>query len=68
MDSASVLKLSRDEILSCIDAVAQQRLGMSGHEMLSAYRAGRLENFGSVADLIVLANLLADDDPVFVAP
>jgi hypothetical protein len=60
--------MSRDEILHCIDAAAQQRLGMSGPAMLSAYRAGRLKNYGSVADVIVLANLLADDDPVFVAP
>ena len=67
MDSSSVLKLSRAEILSCIDTAARRRLGMSGHEMLSAYRAGRLKDLGSVADVIVLANLLADDDPVFVA-
>jgi hypothetical protein len=60
--------MSRDEILRSIDAAAQRRLGMSGPAMLSAYRAGLLKNYGSVADVIVLANLLADDDPVFVSP
>jgi hypothetical protein len=67
MDRPSVLKLSREEILDRIDCVARQRLGMSGTEMIRAYRAGRLRDPGAVADVLVLANLLAEDDPVFAA-
>jgi hypothetical protein len=67
MDRPSVLTLSREEILSRIDCAAQQRLRMSGPEMLRAYKAGRLMDLGSVADVIVLANLLAENDPVFVS-
>jgi hypothetical protein len=33
--------------------------------MLRAYRAGRLDDPGRVADLLVLADLLPDDDPLF---
>jgi len=67
VDRCPILKLSRDEILSRIDCAAQQRLRMSGPELLRAYKAGRLVDSGSVADVIVLANLLAEDDPVFAS-
>jgi hypothetical protein len=65
MDRPSVLNLSRDETLKQIDDVARQRLCMSASEMLRDYKAGRLVNPGAVADVLVLANLLAEDDPVF---
>ena len=65
MDSVPVLELSRDEILKRLDYGARLRLRMSAEEMIRAYRAGRLDDPGRVADLLVLADLLPDDDPPF---
>ena len=62
-----VVKLTRDAIARRMQREARQRLGMSAAEMVSAYRAGRLDDPGRVADLLALAHLLAEDDPLFVA-
>ena len=59
------LELTRDEILAQIEDGARHRLGLSARELVRAYRAGCLEDPGSVADLLALAHLLRDDDPVF---
>lgn len=67
MARPTVLKLSREEILDRIDREARVRLRMTGEEFLRQYRAGVLDNLGEVADLIVLVNLLAEDDPLFAA-
>lgn len=56
-------RLARGEIISRIEREARRRRGVSGTELVSAYRAGRLADPGSVADLIVLSDLLSDDDP-----
>lgn len=64
MDTAPVLELTRDQILERIERGARGRLGMSARELLCAYRRGRLDDPGAVADLLVLADLLASDDPV----
>jgi hypothetical protein len=64
MDTAPVLELTRDEILERIERGTRRRLGMSARELLCAYRHGRLDDPGAVADLLVLADLLAPDDPV----
>ena len=56
----SEIELSRDEILALIDQGARRRLGISGDALLENYRRGRLPNLGEVADLLVLAALLAD--------
>jgi hypothetical protein len=37
---------------------------MSARELLRKYRAGTLDEPGEVADLLALANLLAEDDPL----
>jgi hypothetical protein len=39
---------------------------MSARELVDAYRAGRLEDPGAVADLLALASLLVETDPLFV--
>ena len=65
MDNGAVLELSREDILRRIEKAAQRRLNMSASELLCAYRAGRLEDPGRVADLLVLADLLREDDPIF---
>lgn len=64
MDTATLREMPRDEILARLDDGARRRLGMSACEMLCAYRHGRLEDPGAVVDLLVLADLLAPDDPV----
>jgi hypothetical protein len=61
-----VLELARDEIVSRISDGARLRLGMSAEQMLSAYRVGQLEDPGRVADLLALARLLRDDDPLLI--
>ena len=65
MDNGVVLELSREDILRRIEKAAQRRLKMSASELLRAYRAGRIEDPGRVADLLVLADLLREDDPIF---
>jgi hypothetical protein len=62
-----VLTLSRDEIVERIDREARRRLRISAKELLRRYRAGELDDPGYVADLIMLADLLPDDDALFAA-
>ncbi|MDP8932202.1 MAG: hypothetical protein M3O70_27460 [Actinomycetota bacterium] len=57
-------ELDRDEIIKRIDRGALARRGVTGEDLLAAYRGGWLEEPGEVADLLVLADLLADDDPI----
>lgn len=61
----AVLELSRDEIIKRIERGAQRRLHTSAKDLVRRYRTGKLEDPGSVADLLALANLLPDDDPLF---
>ena len=65
MEKVPVLELTRDEILKRLDDGARRRLGMSARDMLRAYRAGALADPGRVTDLLGLADLLRDDDPIF---
>ena len=62
------MNLTRDELVRRLDVGAQQRLGMSAEQFVEACRAGRLPEPGRVADLLALAGLLSDDDPLFVEP
>jgi len=67
MTKPSILTLSRQEIVDRLDREARVRLGMTVEEFLRKYRAGALHDPGEVADLIALANLLVEDDPLFAA-
>ncbi|MBI3001316.1 MAG: hypothetical protein HYY46_23125 [Deltaproteobacteria bacterium] len=60
-----VIELTRDEIIKRIERGAQRRLQTSAKDLVRQYRAGKLEDPGSVADLLALANLLPDNDPLF---
>ena len=60
-------ELSRDEILELINRKCE-RLQMDARDLLSAYRRGERIDVGQVADVIGLAELLEDNDPVFAAP
>ena len=66
MEENGILQLSRDEIAQRIERGAQRRLRMSAHELIQAYRTGRLEDPGAVADLLALASLLVENDSLFV--
>jgi hypothetical protein len=61
------LELTRDEIVAILEDGARRRVEMTAGELVRAYRDGLLEDPGMVADLLVLAHLLAEDDPLFVA-
>lgn len=67
MTAAPALYLNREQIVELLEQQAQQRLGRSARELLRDYRGGRLENPGDVADLLILADLLPDSDPLFDA-
>jgi hypothetical protein len=56
------IRLDRDQIVERIDRGARERRGMSGRDLLRAYDKGQLDDPGSVADLLVLADLLDPGD------
>lgn len=60
--------LSREEIIAQIEVAARQRRGWSARHLLRAYRTGRLDQWGEVADILCLAGLLDDDDPIYLPP
>lgn len=60
-----VQDLSRDDIARYMEAAAQERLGMSAYEMVTAYKAGELREPGIVSDVLALSLLLVEDDPLF---
>jgi len=64
---ADPLRLSREQIVKILESGAQKRLQISAREMIDAYREGRLEDAGSVLDLLMLASLLPDEDEFFVS-
>lgn len=57
--------LTRDEIVDEMERVAQHRRRLSAAEVLRQYRDGSLDDAGEIADVIVLATLLPEDDPLF---
>ncbi|MBI4603658.1 MAG: hypothetical protein HY721_17025 [Planctomycetes bacterium] len=61
-------KLSRKQIVADLDRNARRRRGMTAKDLVEAYRAGTLYDPGEVADLLGLASLLGEDDPLYVAP
>ena len=61
----TVLELTRGEILERVEVGARRRRGLSASEMLQRYRAGTLDEPCDVADLLALADLLPENDPVF---
>jgi len=61
------LEMTRDEIIAALEDGARTRLNLSAVELLRRYRLGDLQDPGCVADLLVLADLLPDDDVIFQA-
>jgi hypothetical protein len=64
---ASALELTRAEITRQLDREAHRRLGVEGGELLRRYQAGELKDCCKVADLLALAILLAEEDPLSAA-
>ena len=61
-----ILTFTRDEAEQGIERGARRRLKMSARELVDAYRSGRPEDLGAVADLLALASLLTERDSLFV--
>jgi hypothetical protein len=61
---ATVVELTREELLRRLEEGARRRRGVSARELLRLYRSGSLEEPCAVADLLALADLLPDDDPL----
>lgn len=66
-DNTSILELTSEQISLDLDREAQRRLGIDGKELVRRYKAGQLKDCGKFADLLALASLLNEDDPLFVA-
>lgn len=65
MRNSEILELTREEIIARIEEGARRRLSMSARDLVRKYRSGQLDEPGAVADLLALANLLPDNDPLF---
>ena len=61
-------KLTRAEIVDAIELVAKRRRGLSARNLVSAFKKGKIEDPGEVADLLELPGLLREAAPLFVAP
>jgi hypothetical protein len=61
----SELVLSREEIVARLESGAREQLDCDASEMIARWRAGALTDAGEVADLLILADLLGEDDPLF---
>lgn len=59
-------KLSRRQIVDILEIKARKRLGISARKLFQKYRAGKLDDIGEVADLIILSSGLSKNDPLFV--
>ena len=61
----TVLELTREQILARLEEGAWRRRRLPARDMLRLYRDGKLDEPCDVADLLALADLLPENDPVF---
>ena len=62
------VELTRDRIARLLEEGARKRRGVSARRLVRSYKRGGLQEPGEVADLLVLADLLPDDDPIVAPP
>lgn len=60
-DVVATLELTRDQIVSAMEVMAARR-GMTARTIVRAARDGELDDPGSVADVLLMADLLDPDD------
>ncbi len=63
----TTVELTRDEIIRRLDAGARRRRGLSAYDLITLFRSGKLDEPCEVTDLLALADLLPDTDPLFAA-
>jgi hypothetical protein len=63
----SIIQLTREELVERLEQEARRRRHTSAQELLAAYRQGQLEDPGDIADLLALASLLPEDDPLLAS-
>ncbi len=63
----TTVELTRDDIIQRLEAGARRRRGLSAYQLITSFRSGELEEPCDVADLLALADLLPDTDPLFAA-
>ena len=66
MLAVQTYEMTRDEIVALIEAKAA-RLHVDPKLIVTAHRHGQLEDWADYADILALAELLEDDDPLFSA-
>lgn len=67
-DTSNVVELTREQIVHALDEESERRLGIRADELVRRYKSGNLKgDCGKFADLLALASLLNEDDPLFVA-
>lgn len=67
-DNGAVIELTRDELVDMLEVEAQRRRGLPATVLLRQYRSGKLDQPGDVADVIALADLLPENDPLLTEP
>ncbi len=65
VETSTTTEWTREEIIAHLEEEAKRRRGVSASELVRAYVTGSLENPGEVADLLALAWLLPEKDPLF---
>lgn len=67
-DASTVIELTREQIVQAIGEESERRLGIRGEELVRRYKSGDLKgDCSKFADVLALASLLNEDDPLFVA-
>jgi len=59
----TAVEFSREEIVALLDTAAKE-IGMTTPEMLCQFRRGVLKNASEVLDVLALAEILPESDPL----
>lgn len=62
------VEITQAEIVERMEIGAFKRLSMTAEDMVRAFRAGDLEDWSYVIDLISMAGMLDTDHPLFIDP